>query len=318
MGRAAALAIVLASCSSAPVEEDAGGLDAPVAPGLDAPIAPGIDAPPGDSGPPGAGRSLRFFGQGGTYDDRVRIRLDDPATTSPGPRVDVGATDLTIEFWMRADAADNPNTIGCGDGIGWTGSNIVVDRDRHSQSPTFGVGIQSSAIVWHVTGEAGDAFSMCGSATVADGAWHHVAVQRRRSDGELSIWIDGALDVRMDGPDGDVSYPDDGVPQNVCPGGLCDYSDPFLVLGAEKHGYGGISYRGLLDELRISTTLRYASAFAPPTAPFAPDAETAALYHFDEGAGTTAADATGPGGTDGELRVGGDPVGPQWSSETPF
>ena len=35
--------------------------------------------------------------------------------------------------------------------------------------------------------------------------------------------------------------------------------------------------------------------FAPPTAPFTPDAATLALYHFDEGAGQVAADASGNG-----------------------
>ncbi|MHC4548245.1 MAG: hypothetical protein ACYTEZ_05655 [Planctomycetota bacterium] len=58
----------------------------------------------------------------------------------------------------------------------------------------------------------------------------------------------------------------------------------------------------------------------PPSSPFASDADTAALYHFDEGTGTVALDsAQAPGGpSDGEVRIGGAPVGPEWSSETPF
>lgn len=60
--------------------------------------------------------------------------------------------------------------------------------------------------------------------------------------------------------------------------------------------------------------------FTPPGAPFAPDADTAGLYHFDEGAGTVLGDsATVPGApTDGTLHVGGDPPGPQWTGESPF
>jgi hypothetical protein len=270
------------------------------------------------TGPPpgGPGGSLQFFGNGGTYDDRVLVRIDDPTSEAAGPAVDVGGDDFTIELWLRPDPAANGNTIECGAGFSWVGSNIVVDRDRHSQSPSFGLGIAGGAIAFAVSGPDGDAMTLCGTADVLDDAWHHVAVQRRRSDGEMQIWVDGELDAAVDGPDGDVSYPDDGVPLDVCPGGSCDYSDPFLSIGAEKHGYGGISYAGLADELRISAILRYDAAFPPPDAPFDVDGSTAGLYHFDEGRGIDARNATG--GVDGELRYGGDPPGPQWSDDTPF
>ena len=37
-----------------------------------------------------------------------KIRLDDPALTSdPGPPADVGATDFTLEFFMKANVTDN-------------------------------------------------------------------------------------------------------------------------------------------------------------------------------------------------------------------
>jgi hypothetical protein len=64
---------------------------------------------------PGVGRAgdfaLRFFGHGVDAPDldRVKIRIDDPALPAdPGPPVDVGAQDFTIEFWIKAQAADNP------------------------------------------------------------------------------------------------------------------------------------------------------------------------------------------------------------------
>jgi hypothetical protein len=49
-----------------------------------------------------AGASLRFHGHGVGDIDRVKIRIDDPATGLPGPPADVGATDFTLEFWMKA------------------------------------------------------------------------------------------------------------------------------------------------------------------------------------------------------------------------
>lgn len=320
--------VLLAACGDDANALDAGGppRDSAIARdagGVCACDAGGIDArrPDFDAGPLPAGDSvysLRFFGNGGTYDDRVRIALDDPETSAPGPAVDVGATDFTIEFWMKARREDNANEPGCGPGAGWTESNIIVDRDRHSQMPVYGVGIGRGAIVFAVGTMEEGLHTLCGSVEVTDDRWHHVAVTRRSSDGLMSIYVDGARDVTFDGPRGDVSYPDDGVPMSLCPGGLCDYSDPYLVFGAEKHGYGGISYSGLLDEVRISRTLVYGGAAYPvPSGPFTADTTTVGLYRFEEGAGTTASDASATG-AHGELRVGGDPSGPEWSTDTPF
>jgi hypothetical protein len=93
-----------------------------------------------------------------------------------------------------------------------------------------------------------------------------------------------------------------------------------LVLAAEKHdaGVDYPSFAGWLDELRISTVLRYSDDFTPQ-GPFSPDADTAALYHFDEGAGTVLGDSSGAvgGPSDGVIAIGGDPAGPQWSDDEP-
>ncbi len=299
-------------------EDTAGDAD-PSTGGSETTATSQADTTSSDDGPPAdGGGSIRFFGQGGVYDDRVLIELDDPATVEPGPPVDVGDADFTIELWIAAEPEGNPTpAISCGPTNDWTTTNIIVDRDRHTQPPSFGLGIGGGVLVWAVQGEAGDPWSMCGVTDVLDGAWHHVAVQRRRSDGYLWLYVDGALDAEVDGPDGDVSYPDDGVPMDACPGGLCDYSDPFLAIGAEKHGYEAISFDGRVDELRISTTLRYDVDFPRPDGPFAVDAETVALYHFDEGAGGIAFDAS-PNGSDGVLQIGGTPEGPQWSDTNPW
>ncbi|MBM3667645.1 MAG: hypothetical protein FJW90_09250 [Actinobacteria bacterium] len=97
----------------------------------------------------------------------------------------------------------------------------------------------------------------------------------------LWLWIDGRLEDRRDGPGGDISCPDDGVPTDSC-GGPCTWSDPFLVIGAEKHDAGSAypSFHGWVDELRLSTRLRYTRAFSPPDGRFRVDAGTAALYHL--------------------------------------
>jgi hypothetical protein len=275
------------------------------------------------------GSSLRFFGHGVTAPDldRVKIRIDDSALPAdPGPPVDVGASDFTIEFWMRAMAADNTaGPVACGFNIDWIFGNILIDRDRFNQDRKYGVSIAGGEVVFGVSGDGTGDATLCSSTQVLDDAWHHVALQRRRSDGRLWLYVDGALEAELDGPDGDVSYPDDGVPGDYC-GGPCTNSDPFIVLGAEKHDAGESfpSYAGLLDELRFSDTLRYAgSSFPVPGGPFAPDTNTVGLYHFDV---ETAGPCTGPAvdsstanPTDGNCRFGGAaPAGPVYDPDAPF
>ena len=51
-------------------------------------------------------------------------------------------------------------------------------------------------------------------------------------------------------------------------------------------------FRGIIDEVRISKVARYTADFTPPTR-FEPDADTLALYHFDEGSGDVLKDSSG-------------------------
>ena len=52
--------------------------------------------------------------------------------------------------------------------------------------------------------------------------------------------------------------------------------DLFINLG------GHDNLLGLADEIRISDIVRYSSNFTPPSGPFVCDANTKALWHFDE------------------------------------
>ncbi len=275
---------------------------------------------------PAFASSLRFYGNGVAAPDldRVKIAIDDVANNLPGPPADVGSSDFTIEFWLKAAAADNTAAaVSCGNNINWIYGNIVVDRDRYGQDRKFGLSLAGGQLVFGVSGDGSGDRTICGTSNVLDAVWHHVAVQRRRSDGQLSLYVDGALEAQADGPDGDLSYPDDGVPcANCCNGSNCNFSDPFLVLAAEKHDAGAAypSYNGFLDELRLSNTLRYNSNFTRPSAAFSTDPTTVALYHFDEGSGDVIADTSMASGgpSDGERRYGGTPAGPDWSGDSPF
>lgn len=270
----------------------------------------------------GSGYSLRFLGSGVGDIDRVKIQIDDPANSASGPPADVGAADFTLEFWMKALASENrANAISCGANINWIFGNIVFDRDRYNQDRKFGLSIAGGVFVFGVSGAATGDLTICGSTDVLDGQWHHITVQRRRSDGWLWLYVNGNLEAQADGPDGDISYPDDGFPGDFCDG-PCTNSDPYLVIGAEKHDAGPQfpSYSGWIDEVRLSNTLRCPDTFMPPTQPFTADAETVALYHFDEGGGDIVLDTSGAlgGPSHGIRKYGGSPLGPEWSTDTPF
>lgn len=265
--------------------------------------------------------SLRFLGGEGIDADRVKVRIDDPADALPGPPADVGARSFTLELWLRGRWAANPaGSVDCGSGIGWIEGNVFVDRDRYNQVPAWGASLGAGRVAFGVLGPNGDALTVCGRRRVLDGRWHHLALQRRRADGRLEIWVDGRRDAQGDGPDGDVSYPDDGIPGSFCPlpvaDSPCDYSDPFLVLGSEKHALGP-SFSGWLDEVRISHGMRLTERRKIPKRRFRVDGRTLALYRFNEGSGSALRDAAG-GLSPAHRKVGGEPPAPRWSRRSPF
>ena len=279
--------------------------------------------------------SLRFYGNGTGDIDRVKIPVDDPLNTYSGPPIDVGTTDFTLEWWMKALPGDNPApAVTCGANTNWIYGNILVDRDRFNQDRKYGVSLADGRIVFGVSGPGSGDVTLCTTTRIDDGQWHHIAIVRNRWDGtttpvlegEVWVFIDGHLEAHAVGPIGDISYPDNGVPLSLCgPSGdqPCTASDPYLVIGAEKHNINPALYppfRGWIDELRVSNILRYMADFARPTAIFAVDASTIVMLRFNENAGAVAYDTSGAaaGPSNGLVRIGGSPPGPEWSYDVPF
>ncbi len=240
--------------------------------------------------------------------DRVKVPLVVGSHSLP---VNVGVGDLTIEFWIRFNPGENTSGP-CTEGTDtWIYGNIVIDRDIFGtpEYGDFGISLYGNRIAFGVHNGTSGA-TMCSSSALTANSWHHVAVTRR-ADGLMGIFVDGSLEGSVFGPAGNVSYR---------PGQSSSWpNDPFVVFGAEKHDYDPSTYpsfSGWLDEVRFSSTIRYNASFSPPTAPFTPDPDTAALYHFDEGSGTVVLDSSGAlgGPSHGERRVGGPQNGPVYDS----
>lgn len=249
---------------------------------------------------------LRFYGNGVQDVDRVKFLLDVPA--SP---LDVGF-DFTIEFQIRATFSDNPSGTGVvsGPSDDWVLGHIVVDRDIFGSGDygDFGISLAGGRMAFGVNNGT-DSYTLVSNASIADDQWHHVAVTRQHTSGEMRIFIDGVPDISATSPvTGNISYRD-GRPTSWP-------NDPFLVLGAEKHDYDPSAYpsfNGFLDELRISTGVRYSSAYTP-MAYLQDDTQTVGLFHMDEGQGSLLTNtATVGSGFNGQIQYGGQPAGPVWT-----
>jgi hypothetical protein len=265
--------------------------------------------------------ALRLAGSTSGSSSRVIVPLTAKGA-APEPPANVGDGDFTLELWLKAEPGTSAGAqVTCGAGEGWQTGRMVVDRDRRGLDRDYGLALAGGRVAFGVAGEGTGAVTLCGTASVADGAWHHVAAARRASDGHLWLWVDGQLQVEGDGPDGGIAYAGGAGGPCVMTGSAACAEDAYLVLGAGKGGAAGqASFAGWLDEFRLSRTLRYAETFAPAGYLLA-DAETVVLYHLDDepaqgpctGAVIDSSGASG-GPSHGQCRRGSDGAPPEWAA----
>jgi hypothetical protein len=104
--------------------------------------------------------------------------------------------------------------------------------------------------------------------------WHHAAAvfdnQPGGGNDTAAVYLDGSR-IGL------------GTGLNFNPG-IGNSASP-LYIGA----YAGVNpFHGWIDEVRLSDVVRYSgTSYSVPTAPFVSDANTRALWHFDEPAGST-------------------------------
>ncbi|MBK7874689.1 MAG: PQQ-dependent sugar dehydrogenase [Planctomycetes bacterium] len=260
--------------------------------------------------------ALRFHAAGNGQ-DRASFPLDDDG---PGPDAslpaDVGAGSFTVELWVRGEATANttpPSASGSFPDARWRTGRVLVDRGPVGLSARgFAVALLEGRVAFY-TAPGDDApadaeDTTVGARPVLDGSWHHVAVVRDAATGEKRIVVDGQLDTvsAANTSRADLSWPDDGSP-GAPPGSAR------LVLGAERAD-ASAGFDGYVDELRLWSAPRTAREIAGlARRRLLPDTPgLCAEFRFEEGAGTTLADASARASAAGTL-VAGQPGNGTWT-----
>lgn len=214
--------------------------------------------------------SLFFAGTLQTRAQYAGINLSydgvDDIVTLPAGIVSTVTGDFTIEAYVN-----------------WTGTNSSFPRIlEFGNDPNnfifltaaipFGAGGPRFAIVSGGSVQVVDA-----TTTLIPGQYNHIAVTLDDATDIATIYINGVASGTTTGFTFHLS--DLGSTASNWLGGMGQFTDPF--------------FNGSIEELRISNNVRYTAAFTPSTVQFTTDANTVALYHFNEGAGQTTADETG-------------------------
>jgi hypothetical protein len=219
---------------------------------------------------------------------------------SMGEALELGLEAFTLECWFRWDG-DGAEAAGTGSG----GVSLYPllgkgrgESDGSSVDMNYGLGIESSSGSLAADFEdmaSGENHPVTGSTDVRDGAWHHAAVSY---DGSAwALILDGVLDGSDD--------TGGATPRH-------DSAQHFAVATAmSSTGSPQGRFRGAIDEVRVWSRARSVEEIrGTMNQAVSTGLGLVARWGFDEGSGSSAADAVG--GMDGEL------VGAAWTAQAPF
>ena len=170
------------------------------------------------------------------------VPIDEYASIATSTDFGFGTSDFTVECWI------NPTSVAAG------GKAIFDFRTAATELSPY-VYLDGAVVKYYVNG----ADVITGATNLVAGTWYHVAVCKSGSTTKLFL---------------------NGVQQGS------DYSDSNnygstkpIRIGAD---YNATSvFAGYVDEFRVSTSARYASAFSAPTGINQGDSNTVLLLHFD-------------------------------------
>ncbi len=181
--------------------------------------------------------------------------------------------DLCVEAWAKV------GNIASGDGV-------LVSSYGAPNNGAFLLRCQNGNILVFAHEAGGPVVSATTTGTTCgDGKWHHFAGCRSVVGGTVTntVFLDGVLKATASGAATTIG------------------ANAAVYFGGVTYGQDGLD--GAIDEVRISSVVRYTADFVPARRHVA-DASTVGLWHLDEGAGTTLSDASG-NGYDGTLGATG-------------
>jgi hypothetical protein len=152
----------------------------------------------------------------------------------------------TIEFWINTARSD-------------TRISILNLRDPANPGAGWAIEVRTGGEIQYFSPSSGN-LVLRGIGALTNNTWHHVAVVRQGSSGEMFV-------------DGVSVFTDTAT--NYITSTTTD-----LHVGRDPRSEA-IDFDGYLDEFRISTVARYTSNFTPPSSAFVNDSDTIMLMHFD-------------------------------------
>lgn len=168
----------------------------------------------------------------------------------------IGTGAFTYECWVYITAFN---------GSAGTAGYIIDNRASNTDPNGFGISASTSNN-GILVGGFGSNTLITGSNTLSTNTWYHVAVTRSVT-GTITLWIDGFSK------------------------GTATSSNSLTPTVATFIGRGVATttqtFRGYIDEVRLSNTIRYTTTFTPSTTRFQNDANTLFLFHGDESNGST-------------------------------
>lgn len=176
---------------------------------------------------------------------------NDHADPTFGTAILPAAEDFTVESWFRSCGVSG-YLLDARDPL--TGDGLAISF----QSPN-GMRIQ-------MRGAGGPAVDTIVGVPISGNGWQHFALVYQHATATASLFVSGrsfATFVAGFSPASDFRFGKDAADASF--------------------------YDGYVDEMRISNTARYSTPFNP-SGPFTPDAQTLALWHFNEAIGTSTFD----------------------------
>jgi hypothetical protein len=176
----------------------------------------------------------------------------------------------TAEFWVLTDAA--------------AGGPILDKNDGWQTNNSFRM--DTGGFVINGGTEASSA--RFDSAPPA-GRWHHVAYSYDLATDTLAGFVDGVLQT--------FEYVENNPANPFRPGGLVHDTVPLIIGAANRadiRSWDGYHLDGQIAGIRLSKVARYTADFTPSLS-LSTDADTLALWSFDEATGTLLNDASGNG-----------------------